>query len=158
MEKRNIIISVQRRNVTDTGFKPPKDLQFAFENQSLIWINPLLNWNKCQFAAKHMPQFSLSVLVHFSENAPNMHFREAKFQIFPEEHAPGPPYSVLAPLALDPILAGPTLNCFRRAWYWTNKNNKLVHFHLGSWYDGLRERIPWTNARKLKIIGFRSTN
>ena len=31
-----------------------------------------------------------------------------------EKHAPGPP-SALAPSALDPILAAPTLNCFRRA-------------------------------------------
>ena len=47
----------------------------------------------------------------------NVHFREAKFQNFPGEHAPGPP-GVLAPLALDPIFAGLTLNCFRRACYY----------------------------------------
>ena len=34
-----------------------------------------------------------------------MDFREAKFQNFPGEHAPGPP-SVPAPLALDPSLVG----------------------------------------------------
>ena len=39
-----------------------------------------------------------------------MHFREAKFQKFPGEHAPGPP-TVVAPMALDPIFAGLTLNC-----------------------------------------------
>ena len=32
---------------------------------------------------------------------------------FPGKHAAGPP-SVLAPAALDPISAGPTMNCFRR--------------------------------------------
>ena len=47
----------------------------------------------------------------------NVHFREAKFQNFPGEHAPGPP-SVLALLALDPIFAGLTLNCFLRACYY----------------------------------------
>ena len=40
--------------------------------------------------------FHCKVLVHFSslilsEIAPNVRFREAKFQNFPEEHAPGPP-------------------------------------------------------------------
>ena len=33
--------------------------------------------------------FRLIFLLHLSENAQNVHFREAKFQNFPGEHAPG---------------------------------------------------------------------
>ena len=66
--------------------------------------------NKCNFHLRFRVFFSLIL----SENAPNVDFREAKFQNFPGDHAPGPP-TVLTPLALQPILAGPTLNCFCRA-------------------------------------------
>ena len=45
-----------------------------------------------------------------------MHFREVKFQNFPGEHAPGPPYCTRA--VLHTIFAGLTLNCFRRACYY----------------------------------------
>ena len=96
MEKENIIISVQHRNVTNMGFKPPKDLQFAFENQLFEYIhyctetNANLLLNTCNFHCKFRFSFSL----YLSENA---HFRQAKFQNFPGEHAPGPPleYSIL---------------------------------------------------------------
>ena len=44
--------------------------------------------NTCNFHRKFRFIFSL----HLSENAQNVHFREAKFQNFPGEHAPGPPY------------------------------------------------------------------
>ena len=36
--------------------------------------------------------FRLIFSLHLSENAQNVHFREAKFQNFLGEHAPGPPY------------------------------------------------------------------
>ena len=100
MEKRNIIISVQRKNVTNTGFKPPKDLQFAFENQLFehihYWTETNVNLllNTCSFRSKFWFIFSLIL----SENAPNVHFREAKFQNFPGSIPPDPP-SLLAPSA-----------------------------------------------------------
>ena len=65
--------------------------------KTILWIYPLLYWNfwnKCQFAAKYMQfhrNFRLIFSLHLSENAQNVHFREAKFQNFPGEHAPGPP-------------------------------------------------------------------
>ena len=46
--------------------------------------------------------------------------------------------SVLVPAALDPILAGPALNCFRRAWYNAHLNFRgkilekkvhIIHVH-----------------------------
>ena len=40
--------------------------------------------------------FRLIFLLHLSENAQNVHFREAKFQNFPGEHAPGPPWPTRA--------------------------------------------------------------
>ena len=90
-------------------------MQLTFENQLFgyiyiteINVNLLLNTNN--FHRKFRIIFSLIL----SENAPNMDFREAKFQNFPASMPPEPP-SVLVPLALDPILAGPTLYCFRRA-------------------------------------------
>ena len=64
--------------------------------KTIIWIYPLLYWNfwnKYQFAAKYMQfhrNFQLIFSLHLSENAQNVHFREAKFQDFPGEHAPGP--------------------------------------------------------------------
>ena len=63
--------------------------------------------------------FSPEALVHLSslilsEIAPNVRFREAKFQNFPGEHVPGPP-RVLMPPVLDPLSAGSTLNCFHRS-------------------------------------------
>ena len=75
-------------------------------------ININLLPNTCNFHRNFRLIFSL----HLSENAQNLHFREAKFQNFPGERAPGPP-SLLAPLALDTICAGLTLNCFRRPGY-----------------------------------------
>ena len=60
--------------------------------------------------------FSSFFSLHLSANAQNVHFREAKFQNFLGEHAPGPP-SILALSALDIIFARLTLKCFRRACY-----------------------------------------
>ena len=101
---------MQHRNITSTGFKPPKELQLAFKKQSLdyihycteISVNLLLN--TCNFRCKFRFIFELII----SENAPNVHFREAKFQNFRGVHAFGPS-------VLDSTLAGTTLNCFRRA-------------------------------------------
>ena len=50
-------------------------------------ININLLPNTCNFHRKFRLIFSL----HLSENAQNVHFREAKFQKFPGEHAPGLP-------------------------------------------------------------------
>ena len=49
------------------------------------------------------------------EHAPGS-IRKAKFQNFPGEHAPDPP-RILVSLALDPIFAGSIPNCFRQACY-----------------------------------------
>ena len=93
MEKRNILISVQYRNVTNLGFKPPKDLQFAFENQLFEYIhyctetNVNLLLNTCNFHCKF--QFIFSLIL--SENAPNEYFRGAKFQISWGTMPPDPP-------------------------------------------------------------------
>ena len=93
-----------------------------FENQLFGYIrysteNPEININllpnTCNFHRKCRFIFSL----HVSENAQNVHFREAQFQVFPGRHAPGPP-SVLAPLMLDTVFAGLTLICFRVACYY----------------------------------------
>ena len=48
--------------------------------------------NTCNFHRTFRFIFSL----HLSENAQNVHFREAKFQNFPEEHVPGTPYCTRA--------------------------------------------------------------
>ena len=48
--------------------------------------------NTCNFHRK----FRFILPLHLSENAQNVHFREAKFQNFPGEHAPGPPYCTRA--------------------------------------------------------------
>ena len=53
-------------------------------------------------------------LVNSPRDCTKYSFREAKFQNFPGGHTPGAP-SVLAPPALDPLLAGSTLNCFHRS-------------------------------------------
>ena len=67
-----------------------------FENQLFGYIrysteNPEININllpnTCNFHRKCRFIFSL----HVSENAQNVHFREAQFQVFPGRHAPGPP-------------------------------------------------------------------
>ena len=90
-----------------------------FENQLFGYIhncteiNINLLLNTCNFHRKFRFIFSLNL----SENRQNMHFRETKFQNFPGELAPGSP-SFRAPSALDPIFAGTTLNCFRRACYY----------------------------------------
>ena len=91
-------------------------MQLAFENRLFEYIhyctkiNVNLSLNIYNFHRK----FWLIFLLILSENAPNVDFRDAKFQDFPGNHAPGPP-SELAPSELGPILAGSTLNCFRRA-------------------------------------------
>ena len=76
-----------------------------------ININLLLN--TYNFNRKFRFIFSLNL----SENTQNVHLREEEFQNFPGEHIPGP-LTVLASLALHPIFAGLTLNCFRRACYY----------------------------------------
>ena len=84
-----------------------------FENQLFGYIhycteiNINLLLNTCNFHCKFRFIFSLNL----PENMQNVHFREAKFQNFPGEHAPDPP-SILALLALNPIFAGLTMNCF----------------------------------------------
>ena len=61
------------------GFKPPEALQRIFENQLFeyinydIGINVNLLLNTCNFHRKFRFIFSLIL----SENAPNVHFREA---------------------------------------------------------------------------------
>ena len=57
----NQIISVQHRNVANTGLKPPNDLQ----------TNGNLLLSTCIFHCKFRFIFSLIL----SENAPNVHFR-----------------------------------------------------------------------------------
>ena len=93
--ERNIVISVQHRNVTNSGFNPPKDLQIEIKPIIIFEyihyytetnVNLLLN--TCNFHSKFRFIFSLII----SENAPNVHFREAKSQNLPGKHAPGPPY------------------------------------------------------------------
>ena len=69
-------------------------------------INLLLD--TCNFHRRFGFIFSLNL----SEITQNVHFKEAKFQNFPD------PPSVLAHLALHPISAGLTLNCFRRTCYY----------------------------------------
>ena len=64
-----------------------------FENQLFGYIhycteiNINLLLNTCNFHRKFRFIFSLNL----SDNTQSVHFREAKFQNFPEEHAPGPP-------------------------------------------------------------------
>ena len=77
-----------------------------------IKINFLLD--TCNFHRKFRFIFSLNL----SEITQNVQLREAKFQNFHGEHAPGSPYSVLAPSLLDPISAGLTLKCFRWSCYY----------------------------------------
>ena len=96
----------------------------SYRNATYVWnqlfgkihylteINVNLLLNTCNFHRK----FRLIFPLVLSENAPNVDFREAKFQNFPGEHSPGPP-SLLAPSALDTIWAGLTLSCFLRASY-----------------------------------------
>ena len=91
-------------------------MQLTFENRLFGYIhycteiNVNLPLNTCNFHRK----FQLIFLLILSENVPNVDFREAKFQNFPGEQPLDPP-GVLASLVLGPILAGPTLNCFRWA-------------------------------------------
>ena len=64
-------------------------MQLTFENiHYLTEINVNLLLNKCNFHRKFRLIFSLIL----SENAHNMDFKEAKFQNFPGDHVPGPPY------------------------------------------------------------------
>ena len=94
---------------TLTDFKSPKESQLTSENQLFEYINYCteinvnLLLNSCNFHRKFRFTFSLIL----SENASNVHFREAKFQNVPP--------SALVLSTHDPIYAGPTLNCFRRA-------------------------------------------
>ena len=78
--------------------------------------------NTCNFHRNFWLIFSL----HLSENAQNVHFREAKFQNFPGKHAPGPP-SLIVPLPLDTIWAALTLNCFRRAGYFQSVTLTIIN-------------------------------
>ena len=48
--------------------------------------------NTCNFHRR----FRFILSLYLSENAQNVPFREAKFQIFPGEHTPGPPYCARA--------------------------------------------------------------
>ena len=82
-------------------------MQLPFEKQlsgyihyctEISEININLLPNTCNFHHNFRLIFSL----HLSENAQNVYFREDKVQNF-------------APLALDAIWVGLTLNCFRRA-------------------------------------------
>ena len=66
--------------------------------------------NTCNFHLRFRLLFSLIL----SENAPNVDFREAKFQNFPGGAYPRPPYCTRA-FGAPAYLAGPTLNCLRRA-------------------------------------------
>ena len=73
--------------------KPPKELQLALKNQLLDYshhycteTNVILLLNTCNFRCKFWFIFSLIL----SENAPNVHFREAKIQHFPGMHDSGP--------------------------------------------------------------------
>ena len=73
------------------GLKSPKELQLTFEKQLFEYIHLVLfsteihvklltlQLNTCNFHRKF--RFIFSVIL--SENAPNVHFREAKFQNFP---------------------------------------------------------------------------
>ena len=67
-------------------------MQLTFETNyldiyiTLTEINVSLLLNTCNFHRKFRLIFSLIL----SENVPNVDFREAKFQNFPGEHAPGP--------------------------------------------------------------------
>ena len=69
------------------------ETQLTFENGLFGYIhycteiNVNLPLNTCNFQRK----FRLIFLLILSENAPNVDFREAKFQNFPGKHAPGPP-------------------------------------------------------------------
>ena len=62
--------------------------------------------------------FSSFFSLHLSENAQNVHFREAKFQNFPGEHqCPRTPLAYSRFRSLDIVFAGLTLKYFRRACY-----------------------------------------
>ena len=92
-------------------------MQLTFENQLFEYIHCFteINVNLLLNTSNFHRKFRIIFSLILSENAPNMDVREATFQNFPGEHARTPPVYSLAPLALDSILAGPTLNCFRRA-------------------------------------------
>ena len=75
-------------------------------------ININLLPNTCNFNRRFRFIFSL----HLSENVQNVHFRQA---------IPDPP-SVLAPLALDTIFAGLTLDCFRWDCYYQGEILSII--------------------------------
>ena len=82
-----------------------------------------MNINLLPKTCNFHPKFRFIFSLHLSENAQNVHFREAKFQNLPGSMPPDPP-SGLAPSALDTIFAGLTLNFFRRACYFQSVNTQ----------------------------------
>ena len=93
-----------------------------------IDINLLLN--TCNFHRKFRFIFSLIL----SENAPNVHFREAKFQKFRggvcPRTLPLPPPSVIAPSALVPSFAGPTMGNSHYNITYLNQTKTFFFFSL----------------------------
>ena len=79
-----------------------------------IWGSNKLLSDCCLTYAFFTASFS-SLFHKFSQRMRKIcFFREAKYQNFPGG-IPSDPPSLLVPSALNPILTGPTLNCFRRA-------------------------------------------
>ena len=146
----NKAISSDRKIATncDSGIQPThlgwrhsnwellaKELQLAFENQLFeyilycteIDINLLLK----TYSFHRKFRFIFSLIL--SENAPNVHFREAKFQNFPGNSPrppPPPPPSVLAPSALVPIFAGPTMGNSQYNITYLNQTKTFSFFSL----------------------------
>ena len=83
----------------ELGIIKPKNCNLPLNTNYCTEIDINLLLNTCNFHRKFWFIFSLIL----SENAPNVHFREAKFQNFPG----GP--CVLVPSALVPSFAGPTM-------------------------------------------------
>ena len=88
-----------------------------FENQLFGYIHycteiPEININLLPNTCNFHHKFRFIFSLHLSENAQSVHFREAKFQNFPD------PPSVCVPSALDTIFTGLTLNCFGWACYY----------------------------------------
>ena len=67
-----------------------------FENQYFGYIHyyneiPEININLLPNTCNFHRKFGFIFSLHLSENAQNVHFREAKFQNFPGDNAPGTP-------------------------------------------------------------------
>ena len=67
-----------------------------FENQLFAYIHYCteiseININLLPNTCNFHPKFWFIFSLHLSENAQNVHFREARFQNFPGVHAPEPP-------------------------------------------------------------------